>query len=426
MDVDSVFTKKQQDYLKAPDARINILQGAVRSGKTYISLYKFMHRVRTSPPDSTYMFIALTSNTLKRNVLDVLLSIVGEDNLSYSMHNKDGWLFGHHILLEYAPDERAEQKIRGLTLDGAYCDELTLYPESFFSMLLSRLSKPKAVVYATTNPDNPMHWLKTNYIDREAELNLKNWFFAIDDNTFLDPQYIHDLKLEYTGVFYQRFILGQWVIADGLVYSAFDKETMCIEPPSDEQIMNDYAELYISVDYGIQNPTAYLLGGWHKQKKEWHILRDWKYGGRDGLVPKTDPELYQELLRFAGPFNIKEVIIDPSAESFAQLIHKDHYFKVRDANNDVLKGISFVNTCFHQYKLKIASYCKALLDELWAYSWDTEKSRKTGVDTVIKENDHCSDSLRYQLATIVMPKTRLYGIVMPTQDRINRNRSKNK
>lgn len=424
MNVDNIFTKRQQEYLKAKDARINILQGAVRSGKTYISLYKFATRVRCSPIDSTYMFIALTSNTLRRNVLDVLMSIVSEDNFSYSIGSKDGYLFGRHILLEYAPDERAEQKIRGLTLDGAYCDEVTLYPESFFSMLLSRLSKPKATVYATTNPDNPMHWLKEKYIDREGELNLKSWFFAIDDNTFLDPQYVHDLKLEYTGVFYQRFILGQWVIADGLVYSAFDRDSMVIDTPSDRVINTQYAEKYISIDYGIQNPTAYLLAGWHREKQEWHILREWKYGGKDGVLPKTDPELYDVLRSFAEPFNVKEVIIDPSAESFSQLIHKDKRFKVRDANNDVLKGISFVNTCFHQYKLKIASCCKELFKELWSYSWDTEKSRKTGTDVVIKENDHLCDSLRYLCSTVIMPKTRMYGIVMPSQDKIEQRSRK--
>ena len=116
-----------------------------------------------------------------------------------------------------------------------------------------------------------------------------------------------------------------------------------------------------------------------------------------------------------------ELIIDPSAESFAQLIHRDRRFRVRDANNDRNKGISFVNTMFHQYKLKIASCCKETLKELWSYSWDTEKSRKTGTDVVIKENDHLMDALRYLCATMVMPKTRLYGIVMPSMD--NQKRS---
>lgn len=418
--VDSVFTPKQQAYLLSPDARINILQGAVRSGKTYISLYKFSQRVRFSPFDSTFMFCALTSNTLKRNVLEVLLSIVGEDNLSWSMGNKDGWLFGHHILLEYAPDERAEQKIRGLTLDGAYCDELTLYPESFFSMLLSRLSRPHATLYGTTNPDNPLHWLKAKYIDREGDLNLKTWFFGIEDNTFLDPQYVNDLKNEYTGVFYQRFILGQWVIADGLVFSAFDQQSMTIDTPSDEAINTDYAERFVAIDYGIQNPTAFLLGAWHKEKREWHLLREFKRGGKEGFLPLTDPELYEELRRFADPFNVTEVIIDPSAESLAQLIQKERHFKVRDANNEVLAGISFINTMFHQFKLKVARCCREFIKETQAYSWDTEKSREKGVDIVIKQNDHLCDCARYLCYTIVRPKTRLYGVVMPLDDKLNR------
>ena len=417
MRVDEVFTPKQQKFLKSKDKRITILQGAVRSGKTYISLFKFAMRIRYSPIDAVFMFIALTSTTLKRNVLEVLESIVGEDNISWSMGTKDGWLFGHHILLEYAPDERAEQKLRGVTLDGAYCDEVTLYPESFFSMLLSRLSKPNAKLYATTNPDNPMHWLKEKYIDRENELNLTVWFFGIEDNTFLDPQYVHDLKQEYTGVFYQRFILGQWVIADGLVFSAFDRDTMVIPTPSPEAVNRDYAEIYVGIDYGIQNPTAYSLMGWHKEKREWHLIRDWKYGGKDGMVPKTDPELYEALQVFTQPYNVTNCIIDPSAESFAQLIQKDRRYRLRDADNEVLKGISFVNTMFNQRKLKICDCCKDTLKELWSYSWDTEKSRKTGTDVVIKENDHILDSMRYTLTTMVMPKTKLYGIVMPSLDR---------
>lgn len=412
--VDDIFTKKQQEYLQSKDSRINILQGAVRSGKTYISIFKFALRVKQSPMDSVFMFVGLTSTTLRRNVLDVLLPMVGEDNFTWSNMHKEGYLFGHRIFLEFAPDERAEQKIRGLTLDGAYCDEVSLYPESFFAMLLSRLSKPHAVLYATTNPDNPHHWLKEKYIDRENELNLKTWFFSIDDNTFLDRQYTEALKMEYTGVFYQRFILGQWVLADGLVFSAFDKDTMFIESPSDEQINTAYAEKYVAIDYGIQNPTAFILAGWHTEKREWHILREYKYGGRDGVVPKTDPELYQDLIDFVSIYQVNECIIDPSAESFAQMIHKDKRFKVRDADNEVLKGVSFVNTMFHQRKLMVANCCKELLKELWTYSWDTEKSRKTGIDAVIKENDHLCDALRYLCATMVMPKTRLYGIVMPT------------
>lgn len=420
MDVNAVFTPKQQAYLLAPDHRINILSGSVRSGKTYISLFKFALRVKYSPFDSTYMLIALTSNTLKRNVLAVLLSIVGEDNLTYSMGNKEGWLFGHHILLEYAPDERAEQKIRGLTLDGAYCDELTLYPSTFFSMLLSRLSKPHATLYATTNPDNPMHWLKANYIDRADELDCRLWNFKLNDNTFLDPAYIENIKKEYTGVFYRRFIDGDWVIADGLVYSAFDEATMLIEAPSLSRLNSpEYAEKYVSIDYGIENPTAFCMFAWNTRLSEWHMVRDYSYGGRDNMIPKTDPELYQDLLNFCHGVNgINATIIDPSAKSLIVLMQKDQRFRVMPANNEVISGISFVNTMFGQGKLKIASNCKATYKELYAYAWDTEKSRQQGKDVVIKANDHNMDALRYFCYTIVKPKTRLYGITMPSTDKL--------
>ena len=414
------LSPKQYEFFHAQDARINILEGSVSSGKTFVSLCKWGWRVAMSPLSCVFLMAGKTQTTLKRNCLIPLQGLFGEDYFTFSLSTKTASLFGHTILLEGADNIKAEDKIRGLTLDGAYLDEATLLPYSFFVMLLSRLRTKGAFLYATTNPDNPLHWLKVNYIDREAELSAKVWDFHLEDNVYLPQEYIHNIKLEYTGVFYQRFILGQWVIADGLVYSAFDRDSMTIDTPSDSLIMSDYAEKYIAIDYGIQNPTAYVLAGWHKTKQEWHILREWKYGGKDGVPPKTDPELYEALRAFAEPFDVQELIIDPTAESFAQLIHKDRRFKVRDATNDVLKGISFVNTCFHQYKLKIAKGCKELLKELWSYSWDTEKSRKLGTDVVIKENDHLCDALRYLCATIVMPKTRLYGIVMPSQDRIDK------
>lgn len=409
-DINKIFTPKQQEYLRTPDKRINILMGSVRSGKTYISLFKFAMRVKYAPKDCVFMFLALTSTTLKRNVLGTLEQIVGEANLQYSMSRKDGMLFGHRILLEYAPDERSEGKIRGLTLDGAYADELTLYPESFFQMLLSRLSRPNAVLYATTNPDTPTHWLKLKYIDREDELDLRTWLFRIDDNTFLDKQYVNSLKKEYTGVFYQRFILGLWVIADGLVMSEFNRDTMILDPVSLETILSDYDTLTIGMDYGIQNPTAMVLIGWNRKYREWHVLRDYERGGREGEPALSDPEIYEDLCRFADNLPIDRVILDPSAESMQQLIRKEARFRVVDADNNVLKGISFLNTMFNQGKLKIGKNCTKVLDEIYSYHWDIEKSRKTGVDCVCKESDHTMDAMRYACVTQIFQRARIYGI----------------
>ena len=216
-----VFTPKQAALISAFKAgklrHINILEGSVRSGKTYISLVLWMLYVASMPEGGAYLMCAKTLSTLKRNCLDLLSQLAGKD-LQFSLSAKEGTLFGKKLYLEGACDSRAEAKIRGLTLAGAYCDELTQAPEEFFSMLLSRLSVPGAKLIATTNPDSPMHWLMRDYLARQAELDLLRVQFRLEDNSFLDPGYVERLKAEYQGVFYRRFILGEWCVAEGLVY----------------------------------------------------------------------------------------------------------------------------------------------------------------------------------------------------------------
>lgn len=217
-----IYTKKQAELMRAFKEnrlkRLNILHGSIRSGKTWISLVLWAFWVSISPIDKSYLMTAKTLTSLKRNCLDLLESLVGRRNFSYSLSQKQGDLFGRKIYLEGVNDTRAESKIRGMTLQGAYCDELTLFTEDFFNMLLSRLSEKGAKLFATTNPDNPNHWLKVNYIDRRDKLDLFVMRFLIDDNTTLDPEYVKQIKAENTGVFYDRFILGKWVNAQGLIY----------------------------------------------------------------------------------------------------------------------------------------------------------------------------------------------------------------
>ena len=221
------FTKKQNDLMrlfkrnKLP--RLTVLQGSVRSGKTWISLILWALWVATRPRDYLYMMTAKSLQTLKRNCLLPLQELIGERNFTFSLSAKEGVLFGRKIMLEGANDARSENKIRGITLGGAYCDELTLFPEDFFVMLLSRLSAPGAKLFATTNPDTPTHWLKKKYLDNKGLVDdLLNIFFGIDDNTTLPADYVSALKKEYTGtVYYNRFILGQWAAAGGIIYQPF-------------------------------------------------------------------------------------------------------------------------------------------------------------------------------------------------------------
>lgn len=185
----------QRDELK----RINLLEGSVRSGKTWISLVLWAFWVATMPKDKKYLMSAKTLTSLKRNCLDLLQELVGENNFTYSLPAKTALLFGRTIYLEGVNDSRAENKIRGMTLAGAYCDEVTLFTEDFFAMLLSRLSEKDAKLIATTNPDTPMHWLKKKYIERQNEMDMMCMRFLIDDNTFLDSKYVESLKNEYSG-----------------------------------------------------------------------------------------------------------------------------------------------------------------------------------------------------------------------------------
>ena len=213
-----MLNPKQIDFMLYDDNRINLLTGSVRSGKTYVSLLKWAIFVGSMPENSEFLMTGKTITSLKRNCLGLLQELVG-DNFKYSISQKSGTLFGRRIWLEGANDDRAESKIRGMTLSGAYVDELTQIPEDFYRMLLSRLSMKGAKLYATTNPDTPTHWVKLDIIDNE-EIDKKVWHFTFDDNEILkaeNQEYFDNLKAEYQSmgeVYYQRFIQGLWVLAE--------------------------------------------------------------------------------------------------------------------------------------------------------------------------------------------------------------------
>lgn len=203
------------------------------------------------PATGLFLMCAKSITTLKRNCLLLLQDLVGSDNFTFSTSSKEGVLFGRRILLEGANDIRSESKIRGLSLQGAYCDELTQFPEDFFAMLLSRLRLPGAKLIATTNPDTPRHWLKTEYIDRADELDFLDVKFLIDDNTTLPPDYVESIKREYVGVYYERFIKGRWVIAEGLIYRDFADHPEKYTVSNVGRWLEDNKERFGTISYGV-------------------------------------------------------------------------------------------------------------------------------------------------------------------------------
>ena len=214
-----MLSEKQKKFLKDDLRRINLLYGSVRSGKTWISLLKWAIWVGQQAQDKQFLMVGKTITTLKRNCLVLLEELIG-DNITYSISQKKAVIFGRTVWLEGANDERSESKIRGMTLMGVYIDELTQIPQDFYLMALSRLSEKGAVFLATTNPDHPKHYVKTEIIDNDL-LDKQVIKFLIDDNIFLDETYKENLKKEYSGVFYQRFILGEFVRAEGIIFSEF-------------------------------------------------------------------------------------------------------------------------------------------------------------------------------------------------------------
>lgn len=398
------FTEKQRELMRMWQngelKRINLLEGSVSSGKTWVSLVLWAFWVSSMPQEGLYLMCAKSLTTLKRNCLILLQEIVGQNNFTFSPSAKEGELFGRHIILEGANDIRSESKIRGVTLQGAYCDEVTQFPEDFFAMLLSRLRMPEAKLFATTNPDRPSHWLKEMYIDRAAELDLLDVKFTIDDNTMLPSDYVEAIKREYTGVYYERFILGLWTLAQGLIYPMYAE--------AQEQVPTGEAQLAVlSIDYGTQNAFAACL--WEQHGDTWYMSREYYYSGRDEMQTKTDEEYAQDLDRhFADvkPGERIRTIIDPSAASFIAVLRKTRgrRYGVIPANNAVADGIRETATAMKSGRIKISPDCVNWKKEIQGYVWD-----ETAVeDKPIKENDHCMDAMRYFVYTmgISLPKER--------------------
>lgn len=300
--INEMLNPKQVDFMLADDKRINLLTGSVRSGKTYVSLLKWAIFVGTMPENVEFLMTGKTLTSLKRNCLGLLQDLVGLNNFSYSLSTKTAKLFGRTIWLEGANDDRAESKIRGMTLAGAYVDELTQVPEDFYKMLLSRLSVKGAKLYATTNPDAPNHWVKVQIIDNE-EINKSVWSFTLDDNVILkeeNEEYFDQLKAEYQsmgGVFYDRFILGLWVLAEGLIYKQFANNTeLFLKDKAVDEKGNDINFLIISIgiDYGAtKGETEFKATGITQFFKEAWTIDEEKLAGL--YTPK---EIYEAFIAF--------------------------------------------------------------------------------------------------------------------------------
>jgi len=379
-----------------PLGRLNIYDGSVRSGKTTVSIVKFIHFVRHAPPGLLGLF-GKTERTAKQNVIDPLISFVGSRNARYTAGNGILHLLGRKVLVVGANDEKAEGKIRGVTLAGAYGDEMTLWPETFFTMLLSRLSVTGAAFIGTTNPDTPAHWLNKRYFRRAAELGLKRFVFGLDDNPYLDRAYVEAIKKEYVGLWYRRFILGEWCVAEGSIYSMLDPSRHLIaDLPDDLEAKPTLFESWAGGDYGTTNPTTFLLGTLYQGR----IIVHHEYRHDSGLTghQKTDKEYSDDYFAWkAGHgYPLTRSFIDPAAASFILQLWRDgEKGIVANGDNAVSDGLREVATLLGEDLLVFHEpTTEALFEELVGYAWDPVASER-GEDRPLKINDHGPDALRY-------------------------------
>ncbi len=388
--LDQILFKKQIDSCNQASARLNIWQGSVSSGKTYNSIWKWLSWLANEAPKTgDFLMCGKTERTLNRNILNPIIEMIGSKRFRVNRGSAEAFFCDRRIYLAGANDERAQDKIRGLTLAGAYIDEVTLTPESFFTMLLSRLRVRGARLYGTTNPDSPYHWFKTGYLDREGEINLKSFFFHREDNTTLDSEYVASIKQEYTGLWYRRFINGEWCQAEGAIYDMWDEAKHTI---SRDALPKRYDKVFASCDYGTNNP--FVVGLYGVVGNVLYKIKEFHYDSRKHNRQKTNVEYVRDVASFLDGFNYNVMVIDPSAASF-KVECATANIRTVDADNDVKNGIQLQASLLASGRLFVcADDCPETVKEIPNYIWD-KRAQIRGEDAPLKVDDHHCDETRY-------------------------------
>lgn len=386
------LTSKQKEYWNNANKRWNVKCGATRSGKTFLDYYLIPKRIRSvSGKDGLFVFLGNTKATLQRNIIEPLQNIWGDNMVSNIRADNTAFMFGEKVHCIGADKINQVNRLRGSSIKYCYGDEIVTWNEEVFNMLKSRLDKEYSMFDGTCNPEGPYHWFK-KFIDRtDIDLFLQN--YTIYDNSFLPDSVKKALETEYANsVYFDRYILGKWAIAEGLIYSMFNQHRN-IACTNDM----DFDRYRVSVDYGTQNPTVFLLFG--RNHGKWYGIKEYYYSGRDEGRQKTDSEFADDMIQFIDGIPYGRIIIDPSAASFIAELKK-RGLNVKKARNDVVDGIRFTGSLFAKNELFIDSSMKNTFDEINAYSWD---SKVVGIDKPIKENDHCMDAMRYFTYTELKP-----------------------
>lgn len=397
------ISDKQRKILAFPYTHYDALicDGAIRSGKTSLMTLSFIDWAMREFDRQLFGLCGKTVDSCVKNLVSPYLNAKWareryslkwkrtEKVLEVRRGSRVNWfeVFGGR-------DESSFMLIQGRTMAGVLLDEVALMPRSFVEQALGRCSVANSRLWFNCNPGPPTHWFYTEWLKKAAEHNALHLHFHLEDNPGLTPEIIQRYQSMYTGVFYRRYILGEWCVAEGLVYE-FGEENIVDDAPED-------GEWYISIDYGTLNPFS--AGLWCLRGDKAVRVSEYYYSGRATFVQRTDEEYCDEVERLAGDRKIKRVIVDPSAASFIAALRK-RGFTVIQANNEVLDGIRRTAEYLRAGNIKIHRSCGACIQEFGLYRWDEKKTE----DAVIKESDHTMDEIRYFANTILRHKIKRRG-----------------
>lgn len=395
-----MISQKQLKILAFPYTHYDALicDGAVRSGKTSIMMVAFIDWAMREFSGQRFGICGKTVDSATKNIIVPYISMsYAKERYTIRWRRSDkllevkrgsvvNWfeVFG-------GKDESSFMLIQGRTLAGVLLDEVALMPESFVNQALARCSVDGARMWFSCNPDNPNHWFYVNWIKRCSERNALYLHFTMPDNPSLSEKTLARYEAMYTGVFYRRYIMGEWCLAEGLIYD-FSEANITDEVP-------EFADYYISIDYGTLNPFS--CGLWAVDGNKAVRIKEYYYDGRANYKQLTDEEYCDAVERLTEGYEVKRAIIDPSAASFITAL-KRRGFRVQQADNAVLDGIRRTAVYLKNGNIKIHRCCTDAIREFGLYRWDDKKTE----DAVVKDNDHAMDDIRYFCNSVMRKKVK--------------------
>lgn len=394
-----------------------IADGAVRSGKTLIMSLSFVLWAMNTFQFEVFGMAGKTISSFRRNVLFKLKLILWLRGYKVTDKRSDNMLIiskngvENYFHIFGGKDESSQDIVQGLTCAGFFFDEVALMPESFVSQAVARCSVEGHKLWFNCNPEGPSHPFKLEWIDKRVEKNLYRIRFSLDDNPSLSEEMKGKYRKRFSGVFFQRYIEGLWVMAEGIIYSMFDRSMIIKEIPLGVVINKKW----IGIDYGQANATVFLLCGMGSDSKL-YILDEYYHSGKDAQIQKSPSKYAKEYRKWLVKNGVDEIpvrtdksFIDPSAKGFMLQLFEEGVRDIRQADNEVNRGIELLSSIIENDLLRILAKCKNTIREFGVYSWDP-KAQERGEDIPVKKDDHAMDALRYIVNGTRMIWQRLVGV----------------